>query len=94
MSKKKTLKKILGKITDKVGSGIGAVMSIKSKYKGAMADIDRKAITGARAYGDAPKRNPDKSVSDAYKAKYMSDEVIKKRKKKVAKEAAKRAANK
>lgn len=98
MSKKEILKKILSKakknVTDKVGAGIGTVMSIPSKYKGWKAETDLNAIKTARSYDKAPSFETGKGITDAGKAKFMANVIKEERKRAVAKKATKSAINK
>lgn len=88
---KKILKEKTGKITDKVGSGIGSMMSIPSNFKRKVyTEPDLKLLKEKKKYGNAPDRNADGSVTDAYKTRFMADEMVNKRKKDIAKKSIKK----
>lgn len=63
--------KVIGTVSD-VLSGPSR---LKHAIRGARADADRKVLKLARGYDDAPNRNLDGSISEAFKVRSVADSI-------------------
>ena len=62
-------------LKEKVGSAVGAAMSLPATLKAKRLDRDISTIKTARAYDKAPDMNDDGMPSQAFKARAMSRAV-------------------
>lgn len=71
----KTIKRAKDKVIDFTSDAMSYPTRMKYKWMGDKADRQAKIIKTARAYDDAPDRNSDGTLSDAYKFRSASKDI-------------------